>query len=186
MFGGSPGGGLLNGDTWEYDGVARTWSATSPATSPLPRQLATMYFDPVRGRIVLHAGRGASSYGDTWEYDGVTWAAVTTPFTPVGGDVFGAAYDFTRGRALRVCRFASTDVTCVLDWRSGTDYDTCNGADDVDGDGLLGCDDPDCVGYCDPLCPRGSLTCAIDRPRCGDGVCNPLLEHATRCAADCP
>jgi hypothetical protein len=111
---------------------------------------------------------------------------VMTPFTPVPGEVFGVDYDFARGRALRLGRLSSLDVTCRLDWRNGAAYDTCNGADDIDGDGLMGCSDPDCRGYCDPLCPPGGITCATDRPRCGDGDCNAFLETQARCPADCP
>jgi hypothetical protein len=66
----------------------------------------------------------------------------------------------------------------------------CLGGFDGDGDGLIGCDDPDCWGRCTPLCPPDSTPdwpddCDTALPHCGDGVCNPNLETQRLCPGDC-
>jgi hypothetical protein len=70
-------------------------------------------------------------------------------------------------------------------WTSDDPRETCSGIDDADGDGLLGCADPDCFGYCDPACPPAA-SCPATRMRCGDGICDGALETHDRCAEDCP
>jgi hypothetical protein len=54
---------------------------------------------------------------------------------------------------------------------------------DFDLDGVKGCADPDCGGICDPLCD-GLGVCTGTRPRCGDGVCDPVFESWLNCP-DC-
>src|SRR5262249_25240771 len=61
--------------------------------------------------------------------------------------------------------------------------ETCRGGD-TDGDGLEGCDDPDCWARCTPDCPPGA-SCPENAPRCGDGTCNLLLEDCHLCPLDC-
>lgn len=58
---------------------------------------------------------------------------------------------------------------------------------DSDGDGQMGCADPDCWWRCDPSCPprAPAATCAIGRARCGDGVCSSELENPAICPLDC-
>jgi hypothetical protein len=38
-------------------------------------------------------------------------------------------------------------------WSSATPFEDCSGSADLDGDGLAGCDDPDCWTECHPACP---------------------------------
>jgi hypothetical protein len=66
----------------------------------------------------------------------------------------------------------------------GTVDETCTGKDDLDDDGALGCDDPDCWGACDPWCPPDT-SCPPVRPSCGDGTCDAAGETASNCAIDC-
>lgn len=56
--------------------------------------------------------------------------------------------------------------------------------EDLDGDGLAGCADPDCWGRCAPLCPPGT-SCGAAAVRCGDGTCTAIEDHAL-CPTDCP
>lgn len=64
-------------DTWEWDG--EDWQKTSPTTSPPGRQDQLMFFDPVRGTVVMYGGyyidenRTNVFLDDTWEWDGETW-----------------------------------------------------------------------------------------------------------------
>ncbi len=76
-----------SGETWEFDGTA--WNRPSPASGPAARGFASMSYDPVRRRLVLHGGlaapceqvddpryqrfRGHSDTADTWEWDGTAW-----------------------------------------------------------------------------------------------------------------
>ena len=61
--------------------------------------------------------------------------------------------------------------------------DTCVLGSDVDADGLVGCADPDCWGYCTPLCPPDT-SCDPSAARCGDGTCGPV-EDCRVCPGDC-
>ncbi len=62
-------GGELNGyanDTWKYDGWA--WKRIYTSAAPEARAGHAMFYDPVRGRIVLVGGVGSSkNLNDTWE-----------------------------------------------------------------------------------------------------------------------
>jgi len=72
----------------------------------------------------------------------------------------------------------------TIDIADSSDGDDCSQALDGDGDGLIGCADPDCWGYCTPECPPGAV-CSPTAARCGDGACNPSLENGQLCPADC-
>jgi hypothetical protein len=97
------------------------------------------------------------------------------------------AYDAARGR---VILFGGWDGSLLGDtwltqYRSRTSPDeSCRFGRDTDGDGLIGCDDPDCWAYCTPSCPPGA-PCDPTAPHCGDGVCNQHLETYRLCPQDC-
>jgi hypothetical protein len=78
--GGNHGVGLA--DTWEWNGLAKTWTQMFPATSPSPRA-SPLAYDPVTKTIILFSG-GAGNVNDTWTWDGTTWTqqfpAVSPPF----------------------------------------------------------------------------------------------------------
>ncbi|HSD86862.1 MAG TPA: kelch repeat-containing protein, partial [Kofleriaceae bacterium] len=104
MFGGDSSliGGAYVGDTLEYDGTA--WTKRTPLVSPPARRAASMYYDPLRQRIVMFGGvasstSGETPLGDTWEYDGSTWLQITgSGPSPRGGAAI--AWDDDRGRAV--------------------------------------------------------------------------------------
>jgi hypothetical protein len=59
--------------------------------------------------------------------------------------------------------------TWILQWTSHLRDEACQVGFDRDGDGLKGCDDPDCAAVCE---------------RCGDATCDPS-ESCRNCPADC-
>ena len=94
-----------------------------------------------------------------------------------------AVYQPLDGRTLL---FTTDDSpTWELSFRAQAElYEVCQYGYDIDGDGLVGCADPDCWGYCTPLCPPGA-ECDEAAPHCGDGVCNEALETCRLCPDDC-
>jgi hypothetical protein len=96
LFGGIDGSTIL-GDTWVWDGAARTWTQQTPNASPPPLHTATMAFDGtnailyggdagpvVNEPVVGHPLTPTSvSYeknnNQLWIWDGTTWNAVRGP-----------------------------------------------------------------------------------------------------------
>lgn len=76
LFGGINSQGAL-GDTWEWNGQAKSWTQRFPASSPIQRR-APLAYDAATKTIVLFGGdNGAGdccrvNYNDTWTWDGVT------------------------------------------------------------------------------------------------------------------
>lgn len=156
-------------DTWEWDGTA--WTEVQPPSTPGPRADHAMTYDPRRGTVVM-TGRA----GDAWDWDGATWTErVLLIPTPGDGHL---AQDITGGVLLGATPMRLAYVTEV-----GA-QETCIAALDTDGDGLAGCEDPDCWTRCAPLCVPGT-SCAASDPRCGDGACS-VVEDYLICPADCP
>jgi len=101
LFGGVNAAGELAklGDTWTWDGVAKTWTQQSPSASPSPR-LTPLAYDPATQSVMLFGGgiehppgSGGSAFGDTWSWNGTTWTQqfpVTSPSARLGA---GLAYD---------------------------------------------------------------------------------------------
>jgi hypothetical protein len=89
VFGGNTRGAtptLLN-DTWEFDPSTSTWTNLAPATSPSPRQLGSMTYDPTLGGILLFGGQTndttpAVSSSETWLLLGGTWSQLTPANAP--------------------------------------------------------------------------------------------------------
>lgn len=101
-FGGLPGGVQNTAQTWEYDGTA--WTQRSPAVSPPPRGNAQMWFDEVRGTIVLFGGHFTdltnAAYGDMWEWNGTNWTQLAPATMPSGRVYHAIAYDSQRNVAV--------------------------------------------------------------------------------------
>jgi hypothetical protein len=91
MFGGSIGGGGINGDDiWEFDD-ATGWEkvASVDGSSPGGRQQASFTFDGANGLDLLIGGNGVESPGttaSTWTWDGARWTQVTTTDPEGDGD----------------------------------------------------------------------------------------------------
>jgi hypothetical protein len=72
MFGGDD-NFVFNDETWEWDGVSKTWTQQFPAHSPSPRS-GTIAYDGTTNQVILFGGNtNGVAYGDTWTYDGVDW-----------------------------------------------------------------------------------------------------------------
>ena len=146
MFGGIDGVVIAN-DTWEWDGTS--WEQKSMAgVRPAGRYAAAMGWNPVRGRITLSGGKidTVNRIEDTWEWDGTTWTPVLSELVPpaAAGHSMIPAGD---GRGIVLLGGSITrdfDDTWTLRWEGVTPFERCHVAIDRDGDGLAGCDDPDC------------------------------------------
>ena len=167
-------------DTWDFDGAV--WKRVSPAPAPLARDGAAMAYDAGRGRIVMFGGYSShtlqfSDLTDLWEWDGTSWSKLSPAGSaPFSGPAPSMFYDpLTENEVI--------DGTWVLRWESAQPHEVCTSGFDVDGDGLVGCADPDCWGYCAPLCPPGT-SCDPAAPHCGDGTCDPV-ESCRVCPGDC-
>jgi cysteine-rich repeat protein len=171
--------------TFEWDGT--DWTDRTPDVFPPGRASAGMTYDELRGRVVLFGGEAVFNMGlehlpfdDTWDFDGVSWAPRVIVGTP---EVTGSsliAFDPFHGRLLLLDGGGST---WLLTRSSGLPEEQCRGGFDADGDGLVGCDDPDCWAFCTPSCPPGT-PCDETLPHCGDGTCS-ALETCRMCPDDC-
>jgi cysteine-rich repeat protein len=211
MFGGTT-GTVDFGDTWEWDGSKWT-QIVPPGSPPEPRANAAFGWDPARRRLVLfggsrHIGTAGMAYlSDAWEYDGTTWSLLPLTNHPEARD--GAAMLPARhGVLVSGGSQIVQGVTTVFQsygggelWRlrwDDSDPDEVCTQFDGDGDGAIGCADPDCAAICsacgDGYCYPGSGSCRVcpqDCPPnvclvvCGDLQCDPGETHAT-CPGDCP
>ncbi len=177
------------GTTWTYDG---TWHPLSPAVSPSPRAYGVFAYDPGRRALVYHGGvQSFLAESDAWEWisSANLWRRV-----PVGGglqnrfDAAGATAPDGNGILVAGGLFQGTDSQSLADpfvlrWTGGDREETCATRVDSDGDGAIGCADPDCWKVCTPLCSPGAVSCTS--PRCGDGACDPDLESRALCPDDC-
>ena len=108
LFGGIDGNGRILGDTWTYDSATSTWSPLPSVTSPSPRALMAMAYDPTDHILVLFGGySGQGTFlGDTWGLTASgTWENLTpafqTPFnTPVPRIWEGLATSYASGVVL--------------------------------------------------------------------------------------
>jgi hypothetical protein len=95
-FGGSPGRGVVNSITWEWDGAV--WKKIE-VPGPEGRQAFGMLYDTKRKKIVLYGGMGNNPqepFTDTWEFDGSKWTKIVAP-GPGKRLSAGYAYDEKRG-----------------------------------------------------------------------------------------
>ena len=179
-----------NGDTWIWDGS--DWHQVTPAVSPLARIDATLMWNPAHATLVLIGGQiGSGGLFDAWEWNGTTWTQIGTMTRPVARS-FEAVFGTADGAGIEMFGGAqqplSARFTSLGDqWELRSDRprgsDACVLPIDVDGDGLIGCADPDCWRVCAPLCPPDT-SCPASAPQCGNGVCDPL-ETCHTCPQDC-
>jgi cysteine-rich repeat protein len=190
LFGGGD-DGVVYDDTWEWDGAA--WAQLHPSSSPSARLGHRMVYDARRGAIVMFGGAVLVGLGqlsprsDSWTFDGVTWRRMITASEPKATVAAAMAYDSTRGEVILLTDHSGSSIDDDV-WRlrwGGGHYDTCDGITDLDGDHLVGCADPDCLGYCDPSCSQVMTSCLPSEPRCGDLSCS-VVESCSLCPMDCP
>lgn len=108
LFGGLSGG--VQNDTWEWDGIARTWNPTGNLPPvPMPRMKHAMAYDIPRRKAVVFGGDNGGGFGwvsDTWLYD---------PAGPIGLPAsryflvrgFGSGIPYSWGLTLHHLSFAT-------------------------------------------------------------------------------
>jgi cysteine-rich repeat protein len=193
LFGGFVGVTVNLADTWEWDGTS--WQAMAPEAdvAPSARGAAQLVFHPLRQTMLLFGGGTMSNLevrGDVWEWDGVRWTLLDDdPRMARGGHA--AFFDTVRGGVVTFGGFrdettGASNETWLLAFRSLRPRETCRIAtDDLDRDMLAGCADPDCWGRCAPTCAPGT-SCPAGAPKCGDDVCDTVVEDYVLCPGDCP
>jgi hypothetical protein len=98
-------GGPVFGDTWEWNGRAKTWTQQFPAASPSPRD-APLAYDAITKTVVLFAGDNGGGdccrifYDDTWTWDGVTWTQQFPATSPSARTAHSIAYDNSLGQVV--------------------------------------------------------------------------------------
>ena len=189
MFGGRLGSNLPSSETWLLDASGWRAVAMPPDATPWPsaRFGAAMAWDPARRRVVMVGGQSGILEQDTWEWDGRTWTQVPVfpPSPRTGGILVGTSDGLVLTGGLPSYDFgdaaAFSDVW-LLRYEAAEPGSSCRDGGDDDGDGLAGCDDPDCWLACHPACLPGDA-CAAALPHCGDGLCHGI-ETAELCPAD--
>ncbi len=179
VFGGDVGSTTLD-DLWSWDGTA--WTELTPAIRPSPRVTPELAWDAPRKALVLYG-----ALDDTWEWNGTAWTPVPLFDVPAprrdhvlvpspsgaGVIAFGG---LSNGLNTSVLQLVHDEPTA--------EYAGCHSQFDDDGDGKIGCADPDCWARCTPWCPPGA-PCDTTLPRCGDGACDKPREDCGICPDDC-
>lgn len=163
---------------WELtprgDPATFAWTSTRSLGPPLQLEQPYFWFDPDRQRT-LHVDFD----GVVWEWNGTRWTdvslGVARAMSPHGGSPL---------RPLRPSHSSFAIGPTVRFGNRLAREESCSSGFDVDGDGLIGCADPDCWRTCSPTCSPGQR-CPTNAPRCGDGVCNAYAEDCRSCPGDC-
>lgn len=94
-----------------------------------------------------------ANHGVAWERVGPDWVNLP-PFPLSGMSPAWTGYDPIDGRVLVVGVTFSGNFAAILTRTSSTPPESCLAGEDVDGDGLAGCDDPDCYWACSGCLPH--------------------------------
>ncbi|HTL35448.1 MAG TPA: kelch repeat-containing protein [Kofleriaceae bacterium] len=176
-------------DTWLWTS-SQGWSQVLPMSVPSHRVRAAATYDPLRHEVVLFGGQAATLYlADTWSWNETSWTQLDIEVTPAASDRSCMTYDRQHERAV----LENDAGTYVLQWTSVIRDEVCQVGFDRDGDGLVGCDDPDCADICascgDAVCGTAETCrncpgdCGVCTPLCGDTYCD---GEAQSCPGDCP
>ena len=104
LFGGLNSGGMVQDDTWVWNGSA--WTNVTPASSANSptggREGASMAYDAAAGNVVLFGG--SDEYGndqnDTWTWNGLNWTQQSPANPPAARDGGAMAYDPALGQVV--------------------------------------------------------------------------------------
>lgn len=78
-----------------------TWSQQLTTTSPSPRELPAVAYDPATSQVVLFGGRGpGGDLNDTWVWNGTSWRQVRPSTSPSARYGASLAYDAATGQLL--------------------------------------------------------------------------------------
>jgi cysteine-rich repeat protein len=156
MFGGHPNATSFDlDDTWEWDGTA--W--TEAPRGPQPRENGSLVWDDAAKKLLLIGGQTVPFNFDeysteVWSFDG-TWHALPASATPNPSPYVTPTIDgtgiavFTSSTGYNGSAGDEIDTVWRLRWESGEADEAC-GQSDTDGDGAIGCADPDCAYLCPP------------------------------------
>jgi cysteine-rich repeat protein len=191
------GGSTSDDQTFAWDGT--TWTVVGEVENgepvvvrPLPRQEATMTWNPNRRRLTMFGGQSPfvenGLLDDAWEWTGTRWIEV--PVTGERPEPRHSAGFVPDGSGIGLYVFAgsreggnATGDLWRLSWSNATPRDRCLDQRDSDGDMLLGCADLDCWAVCNPMCEPGVDCTGI--AQCGDGADAPT-ETCRMCPDDSP
>jgi hypothetical protein len=144
-----PPGSLGSAQLFDFseDGWARIELIPSVLTQPEAQ--VTLMSDPRRGGVLAIEG----FHGFVWERVGSTW--VELPPLPLSFIFPSSAYNPVDGSVLVVGKASITGrYAAILRRTSATPLESCTPGDDLDGDGLAGCDDPECFWACAACLPH--------------------------------
>jgi hypothetical protein len=126
LFGGLVANGVVIGDTWIWDGKAKTWTQQFPGNSPSPRRTMLVY-DESAHNVVLFGGDNATGlgntdtyYNDTWVWDGANWTQQFPAPAPSPRAMSALAYDRSRGVIVLFSGQADGPLTDTWVWGSKT------------------------------------------------------------------
>src|ERR1043165_5470294 len=119
------------------------WAPIEIVPSSLNASTTALVSDLRAGTVIIIE----SNYGSAWERAGADWHRL--PTAPIPG-LFASwtAYDPGTGRTLYLGRRDNGTFAAILTRTSATPFESCRAGEDADGDGLAGCDDPDCAWSC--------------------------------------
>jgi len=104
LFGGTntPAGDDSFSDTWEWDGVSKTWTELHPISHPSGRTMNQLVYDPVTRSVVLFGGvtTNLTPLNDTWTWNGIDWTRHFPVSSPVPRNGPALAYDPELGGVL--------------------------------------------------------------------------------------
>jgi hypothetical protein len=100
LFGGGTGTpGVVQSDTWEWDGT--NWTRVTTATTPPARAGHGATYHSDRRKVLITCGEGTTQIlGDTWEFDGTNWVEVTPHQSPTLRSDHAMAHDRTRAETI--------------------------------------------------------------------------------------
>lgn len=113
-------GCVLFGDTWTWDGVAKTWTEESPATSPSARAYNYMaYHSPTQSVVLFGGGQPTKQLNDTWSWDGRSrnWTQQSPTTRPCGRS--GGAMAYHAGTATAVIFGGGGKASCTPSAQQG-------------------------------------------------------------------
>jgi formylglycine-generating enzyme len=138
LFGGSPWGGILSNDTYEWNGFG--WQKLAPVHAPSARFGGAMAYDAVRGKIVLFGGEAwdgqSQAYSDeTWEWDGEDWTQRSPEHIPPAITGHDMAFNPLSGRVMMMGGTSGDQpLTQTWEW-TGDDWNLLWQASDGNGFG---------------------------------------------------
>jgi hypothetical protein len=129
LFGGTntPDGNDSYSDTWEWNGLTRTWRELQPTSHPSARTTNPMAYDPRTRTVVLLGGvaTNLTALNDTWTWNGINWVQHFPATSPEPRNGPGMVYDSALGAvvlfggAVGICCSSNLNDTWVwngVDW----------------------------------------------------------------------